>query len=266
MTRYLLTHLSLFLLGASLVISGCERHESWTTESGLEVIEIVEGTGGIPTDGDIVSIHYTGWYLDGDEFDNTEKLGKPRRFLMGRQQLLPGLEEGVATMRKGGKRVFILPPRLAFGEAGQPGVVPPDTWVKFEVEIVDIEDGPPTPLPWNDVGKEIIVTDSGLQIVDFIVGEGEFPELGDFVVVQYSGYLEDGTLFDSTVFRGRPIEFELTADRLIVGWVEGLLSMRAGGTRKLIVPPFLGYGDEGFGKSVPPNATLIYDITLIEIH
>jgi peptidylprolyl isomerase len=53
---------------------------------------------------------------------------------------------------------------------------------------------------------------------------------------------------------------------MIVGWVEGLLSMRAGGTRKLIVPPFLGYGEEGFGKSVPPNATLIYDITLIEIH
>jgi FKBP-type peptidyl-prolyl cis-trans isomerase len=264
MTRYPFPILSLFLL-CLLLGFGCERENSWKTESGLEVIEIVEGEGRTPSDGDIVSIHYTGWYVGGEEFDNTEKLGKPRKFRIGRKQLLPGLAEGVASMRVGGKRILILPPHLAYGEEGRPGVVPPHTWVKFEVELVDIEIGPPDPLPWNDAGMEIIVTDSGLQIVDFVVGEGELPVLGDYVVVHYSGFLADGTLFDTTYLRGRPVEFELDAERLIHGWLEGLLSMRAGGARKLIIPPFLGYGEKGFGERVPPNATLIYDIELLEI-
>ncbi|MEJ2722943.1 MAG: FKBP-type peptidyl-prolyl cis-trans isomerase, partial [bacterium] len=65
--------------------------------------------------------------------------------------------------------------------------------------------------------------------------------------------------------RGQPVEFVLDPDRLIPGMVEGLMSMRAGGKRKLIIPPFLGYGEKGFGKDVPPNATLIYDVQLYEV-
>ena len=112
---------------------------------------------------------------------------------------------------------------------------------------------------------EFYTTKSGLQFVDFFTGEGEFPELGSTVVIHYSGYLDDATLFDSSYLRGRPVEFDLSEDRLIRGFVEGLLTMRVGGMRKLVVPPFLGYGEDGFGKEVPPNATLIYDIELLEV-
>jgi FKBP-type peptidyl-prolyl cis-trans isomerase len=245
---------------------GCERHDSWKTETGLKVIELQEGEGGLPEKGDIVSIRYTGWYLDGGkEFDSTARLDGPMKARIGKGELLSGLDEGVATMRKGGKRILILPPSLAYGEEGRPGVVAPNAWIKFEVELVDIEPGPAPILPWNDAGKEIVATQTGLQFVEFEMGDGEFPELSNTVVVNYSGFLDDGTLFDSTYNQGGPAEFELSEKRLIPGFVEGLLSMQPGGKRKLIIPPFLGYGSKGFGKAIPPNATLIYDVELLEV-
>ena len=259
---------ALALWTAILVLAignGCERHDTWKTESGLQVIEIQEGEGGIPEKGDFVSLRYTGWYLDGKEIDSTVRLGHPMKARIGKGDLLPGLEEGVSTMRKGGKRILILPPKLAFGEEGRPGVVPPHAWVKFEVELVDIEPAPAPILPWNDAGMKIVATQTGLQFVDFQVGEGPFPELSNSVVVQYTGFLDDGTLFDSTYYQGGPVEFELSEKRLIPGFVEGLLSMQPGGRRKLIVPPFLAYGSKGFGKTIPPNATLIYDVELLEV-
>ena len=252
----------LALLAPSL---GCGRHDKWTTESGLQVTEVVVGEGELPEKGDILKLHYTGWYLDGEKFDSTDKLPGPAAVRIGRGDLLPGLEEGVATMRKGGKRILILPPELAFGKEGRPGVVPPDKWVKFEVELVEIEPGPPPIVPWNDAGMEVITSRSGLQIIEFTIGEGDFPKLGDTVVVSYSGFFDDGTLFDTTYHNNAPMEFVLDAQQLIPGWVEALLTMRVGGQRKIIVPPFLGYGAKGYGKSVPPNATLVYDIELLEI-
>jgi peptidylprolyl isomerase len=257
--------MAVIVLCGLVLVAACDKKNEWTTESGLQVIELAEGEGASPREGDIISLEFTAWYLGGEEFDSTDRLGHPRKFRLGRDKLLPGLEEGVSTMRRGCKRILILPPELAFGPEGRPGVVPPDAWVKFEVEMVDIQPGPPPPLPWDDAGMEYYTTKSGLQFVDFLTGDGEFPELGSTVVVHYSGYLDDATLFDSTYLRGHPIEFELTQDYLIPGFVEGLLTMRAGGMRKLVIPPFLGYGDDGYGKAVPPNATLIYDVELLEV-
>jgi len=254
--------IALALLAASF---GCDRPDKWTTDSGLQITETVEGEGELPEKGDILKLRYTGWYLDGEKFDSTDKLPEPARVLFGRGDLLPGLEEGVATMRKGGKRILVLPPELAFGKEGRPGVVPPDQWVKFEVELVEIEPGPPPIVPWNDAGMEIVTSNSGLQIIDFTVGEGDYPKVGDTVVVSYSGFLADGTLFDTTYPNRAPVEFLLDAERLIPGWLEALLTMRVGGQRKIIVPPFLAYGAKGYGRAVPPNATLIYDIELLEI-
>jgi peptidylprolyl isomerase len=266
----MMSRLIFLIFCIAIANAGCSRYESWTTESGLQVTEIREGTGAVAKQGEVISLHYTAWYLkedrsEGDQFDTTANLDGPRKFLVGKTGMLPGLEEGIATMRKGGKRIFVLPPRLAFGEAGRPGVVPPGTWVKFEVELVDIEPGPPKIRPWNDGGREIITTDSGLQIIDFFVGEGEYPELGSTVVLDYSGFLDDDTCFDSSFYRGAPVEFVLDPDRLIPGMIEGLMSMQPGGKRRLIIPPFLGYGARGYGDEVPPNATLIYDVQLHEV-
>ena len=253
---------------AAAVISAAacgERHPNWTTSTGLKVTEMVKGEGAPPKKGDLVEVEYTARYLDGDEFDSTARQGQPYKFRLGVDEILPGLEEGITSMRPGARRKLILPPKLAYGDEGLPGVVPPGTWVEIEVELIGFEAAPPPPEPWNDAGYEIVTTQTGLQYVDFEVGTGDHPRVGGMVLVHYTGYLDDGTIFDTTWYRPVPIEFEVDPDVLIAGWLEGLLSMHAGGKRKLIVPPHLGYGKKGFGKTVPPNATLTFDIELISV-
>ena len=110
-----------------------------------------------------------------------------------------------------------------------------------------------------------ITTKSGLKYVDYVVGEGDFPSTGDKVKVHYTGTLENGTKFDSSLDRNKPFEFPLGAGRVIKGWDEGLANMRVGGKRKLIIPPNLGYGDRNMG-SIPPNSTLIFEVELLEIN
>ncbi len=108
------------------------------------------------------------------------------------------------------------------------------------------------------------VTASGLKYFDLVVGDGPQPSgPATRVTVHYSGWLTDGTKFDSSVDRGRPSTFALNG--VIAGWTEGVGSMRVGGKRKLVIPPDLAYGPSGKRPSIPPNATLIFDIELIEI-
>lgn len=260
-------HLLLLALVAGVVSCGGEDYPHWTTKSGLQVTEYVRGEGAPPDIGDIVEIRYTAWYVGDDKpFDSSEGRDEGYRFRLGKEKVLPGLLEGVASMRRGGKRMLLLPPSLAFGEDGLSGVVPPGTWVKFEVELVDFEPAPPPPEPWDDAGMDIVTTESGLQFIDFVVGDGASPSVGGSIVLHFSGFLDDGTVFDTTRNSFTPIDIELNPRVLIPGFVEGVLSMRVGGRRKLIIPPFLGYGEKGFRDRVPPNATLTYDIELLGVH
>ena len=108
-------------------------------------------------------------------------------------------------------------------------------------------------------------TESGLQYVDTKVGEGKSPTEGQTVKVHYEGTLEDGTVFDSSYRRGEPIEFVLGIGQVIKGWDEGIMSMKVGGKRKLIIPSELGYGKNGAGKVIPANATLIFTTELVSV-
>lgn len=108
--------------------------------------------------------------------------------------------------------------------------------------------------------------DSGLIIEDIIDGEGdEATGLGCTVIVHYTGWLEDGTKFDSSVDRGEPFSFPMECQYVIPGWDIGVKGMRVGGKRKLTIPPELGYGARGAGGVIPPNATLIFEIELLEV-
>jgi FKBP-type peptidyl-prolyl cis-trans isomerase len=109
-------------------------------------------------------------------------------------------------------------------------------------------------------------TPSGLRYVDLVVGAGASPKAGDQVEVHYTGWLEDGKKFDSSVDRGQPFVFPLGAGRVIKGWDEGVASMKVGGRRRLIVPPGLGYGDRGAGRVIPPGATLIFEVELLRLN
>lgn len=115
-----------------------------------------------------------------------------------------------------------------------------------------------------DVEKSRL-TASGLRITDVVVGTGAEASPGDTVVVHYRGTLEDGSQFDASYDRGTPFSFPLGAGRVIKGWDEGVQGMQVGGKRKLVIPPDLGYGSRGAGGVIPPNATLIFDVELLEV-
>jgi len=104
-----------------------------------------------------------------------------------------------------------------------------------------------------------------LQITDLVVGTGAESKTGDTVSVHYVGTLLDGTKFDSSKDRGEPFEFTLGQNRVIQGWEQGVLGMKVGGTRKLIIPPTLGYGSADMG-TIPPNSTLVFEVELLAIN
>ncbi len=108
-----------------------------------------------------------------------------------------------------------------------------------------------------------VTTPSGLSYVDLVVGNGPQPTSGKPVKVHYTGWLENGTKFDSSVDRGEPFVFTVGAGEVIPGWDEGVLTMKVGGKRRLIVPSQLGYGAAGAGGVIPPNATLIFEVELL---
>ncbi len=121
-----------------------------------------------------------------------------------------------------------------------------------------VDTGPPP------VTDEPTFSETGLGIIDIETGTGETPETGKLVAVHYTGWLSDGTKFDSSLDRGTPFEFPLGLGQVIPGWDEGLATMKVGGIRRLIIPPELAYGEAG-RPGIPPNAELTFDIQLLEI-
>jgi peptidylprolyl isomerase len=114
-----------------------------------------------------------------------------------------------------------------------------------------------------------VTTPTGLQITDSKVGSGATPKTGQTCVMHYTGWLYEngakGKKFDSSVDRGQPFEFPIGVKRVIAGWDEGVATMKVGGKRTLIIPPQLGYGARGAGGVIPPNATLIFEVELLDV-
>ncbi len=104
----------------------------------------------------------------------------------------------------------------------------------------------------------------GLEYTDSVIGTGASPSPGKTVKVHYTGWLENGTKFDSSVDRGQPFEFQIGIGGVIKGWDEGVMTMKVGGKRRLIIPPELGYGTQNIPK-IPPNSTLIFDVELLDV-
>lgn len=235
------------------------------TDSGLEIVTLEEGSGESPNAGDIVQVHYTGTLKNGVKFDSSRDRGEPISFPLGRGAVIAGWDEGIATLNKGGKAKLIIPPELGYGKAGAGGVIPPNAILHFEVELVDFQPGPPgsPDSPQGVQASAYTEAGNGLKHFDFEDGAGGSPQSGQTVSVHYTGWLTDGTKFDSSLDRGQPFTFPLGQGRVIKGWDEGVASMKIGGKRQLVIPPELGYGAQGASGVIPGGATLIFEVELL---
>lgn len=121
------------------------------------------------------------------------------------------------------------------------------------------------PLTGHAAEEAMVKTSSGLQYADLVVGKGREAHAGETATVHYTGTLVEGTKFDSSKDRNQPFSFRLGAGHVIKGWDEGVEGMKIGGTRKLVIPSDLGYGARGAGSTIPPNATLIFIVELLDL-
>lgn len=126
--------------------------------------------------------------------------------------------------------------------------------------IGTLDSTPPAP------SANAVTTASGLVYEDLKVGDRATANAGDSISVHYTGWLQDGTKFDSSIDRGQPLDFTLGAGRVIKGWDEGIQGMKVNGTRLLVIPPDLAYGASGYPPTIPANATLTFEVQLVSIN
>ncbi|MFT5521200.1 MAG: FKBP-type peptidyl-prolyl cis-trans isomerase [Enterobacterales bacterium] len=228
--------------------------------SGLASIVLNAGTATEhPSAEDTVSVHYSGWTLDGKMFDSSVERGEPTSFPLNR--VIKGWTEGLQLMVVGEKRRFWIPADLAYGE--NPGNGAPGGMLVFDVELLTIDKAPKAPKTPEDVAAppaKAIKSETGLASLLLEAGtETERPSASDIVTVHYSGWTTDGNLFDSSVMRGEPISFPLNG--VIKGWTEGLQLMVVGEKRRLWIPAGLAYGE-----TPPPGAPagmLVFEVELL---
>jgi peptidylprolyl isomerase len=240
----------------TIVLEGAE-----TTASGLQFLEVTPGDGAAPQEGDILTLNFTASLPDGTEFANTaQEYGKPVTIVFLQNQILPGMDEGLALMKVGGTAKMVLPPELAFGAEGY-GMVPGNSQVILDVELVSAEE---PPQPTSVAASELTTTESGLQYADLKPGEGETVEAGDIVSTNYTLWVqgEDEANYITSSNGNEPLTFTQGAgDTVFPGWEEGMLGMQVGGKRLLVIPPELGFGEAGSG-TIPPGATLVMEVEL----
>jgi len=274
--KKLLSIFSLLLLVA--LISCSKKNEVVTLDSGLKYFDDSLGTGREVMQDELVTIHFSGWFIKdtsnlfsdwtNDELRHNTMIGnsklrnQPVKFVVGSNSFISGVDEGCVGMKIGGIRTIIIPANLAYGEKGI-GPVPPNSDLKLVIELIDVKERIVVEM-WDVDSAKLKTTESGLQYSIITEGEGENADSGNVVTVHYSGFLADGTKFDSSVERDEPFSFLLGMGQVIPGWEEGLKLMNKGSKVRLVIPPELGYGGLAAG-TIPPNSTLIFDVELVDV-
>lgn len=237
------------------------------TKNGVQYIIVkANKTGEQAVVGTVADFHYSGYFRDGKTFDNSFDRNQPLSIKIGQGQLMPGWDEGVSMLRNGEKARLIIPSALALGEKGYPPLIPPNTDLVMDIEMINVKVIVP-PALFDIKGLEEKVTATGLKYYEVKkAGSAIKAAAGKSVKVHYSGYLTDGKMFDSSVERGEPIEFPLGQGRVIPGWDEGIAMMSVGDKLRLVIPYLLAYGEQGRPPMIPAKADLVFDVELIEVN
>jgi peptidylprolyl isomerase len=230
------------------------------------------GTGTEAAANHLVTMHYTGYLYDDTKSDKkgaqfeTSRSGSPFAFLLGVNSRIAGWDNGILGMKVGGKRTLLIPSGMAWNLAGRKDsagnvIVPSNTAVVYEIEMTALNTQPPASTVQPAFAK-----------IDDQVGTGTLAAAsGDKLTVHYSGYLyndnvtdKKGVRFDTSRVTGTPLTVNLGKGEVIAGWDQGLVGMKVGGKRTLIIPASMAYGSEAKGN-IPANSALIFDVEVTSI-
>ncbi len=243
--------LTLPLLAFLIILAGCDGGSG---DEDVIIEDVVIGTGKIAELDSMIQVVYTASVQDGDVFITDGSLEEPTVL----RTLISGWVEGLQGMRAGGRRILTVPPSKAFGnrevvDDSLNVLVPANSTVIFDIELTSVGPRP-------------------VQIVDLTTGTGDEARVGSIVTVNYTGSLDDGTVFDVA----NNSAFALSSGSLIEGWIIGVPGMRVGGRRQLVIPSELGYSSDEIcfdparvctdpALLIPPFSTLNFDIELIAV-
>lgn len=244
-------------------VAGTNEAPHSTTPSGLGYLFLHTTDARRPQPGEAIAVHYSGALADSTIFDSSWERNDPFYFTLGRGLVIKGWEEGIALMPLGSQIRLFIPPDLAYGRRGVAGVIPANATLIFDVELLSIYTSTPS-APTAVTPAQLTTITSGLQYIDFTIGIGPSPQLGQEVRIHFTAWLTNGRQIQTTLDEGQPFSFAF-GKAPISGWDEGIATMQRGGKRQLIIPPDLAFGTAGSG-TIPPNATLIIEMELLEIY
>lgn len=231
--------------------------EFTTTKSGLKYRILRKSDGKKPKKTDSVTAHYKGWLDNGNVFDSSYDRGAPLNIPLDR--VIPGWTEGMQLIGEGGMIELEIPYELGYGAKGTQGI-PPKSTLHFIVELMK----PPEPGKKDaDAPEEFTTTKSGLKYRVLRKSDDQKPLPTDNVTVHYKGWLDSGTVFDSSYSRGETTSFKL--NQVVKGWTEGLQLIGKGGMIELEIPYELAYGAAGRPPKIPAKATLHFIVELFDI-
>jgi len=244
--------------------------------SGLYFVPVTTNTSApLATTGQVVSLLYTGQLLNGTVFDATSQRNDyPFNFRLGTDQLLTGIEQGVALMHKGDKAILLVPSGLAYGSNSAGSTVPANAVLRYDIEVTDLN--PSFVVPDDNAIKKYLTDNnittaqkqpSGLYYVPGTTNPtGAQATAGKTASVLYTGKLMYGTVFDASSLHGNtPFSFLVGAGQVIAGWDEGVALMRKGEKGQLLIPSGLAYGTKGAGNSIAPNTVLRFDVEVTDV-
>ncbi len=283
------TVLGLLIISVFAVfLTSCDEGSYKTNENGLQYKTYnVNKDGKMPVEGDIIEVNMSYETPDTVLFDSKE-MGQPMVMRMDKSVFKGDLYEGIYMMHVGDSASFKCNTDSVFIKLFRQQKTPPEfdsaAYIQFNIKLLsvktqeevmaeqeavaaaaELEEATILAKYLSDNNISVEPTESGLILIVTEEGSGAKPKAGDKVQVHYTGYLLDGTVFDSSVERGVPFEFPLGQGRVIRGWDEGVAMMNIGGKATLLIPSIIGYGARGAGGSIPPFATLKFDVELIKI-